>query len=195
MNSNESLDPRIRGMERLLRAAFAAGMASRVSPIYKEYWVGDFSEKPSGAIDIAWTYACGGKVDSSEAQKCLDEVQDLLAFYRDEEDIGVLRTTMAAALYALQSATLDEEAAIIAVKSSAGVTQHAAQYAEVMANDETSPSLQKELAVEEERAWQEQALTLLENWKGPARRDMFDSIGAAPPTWFEDWMIRAAHLR
>ncbi len=195
MSAIDSPEQALRSVDRLPRIALAAEIATRLYPIYEEYYVGDFSERVSRSIEIGWSYACGGTADPNEIRACREEVKDLIAFYRDDEDIELLRTLVVAVFCVLESLDADEEKSIAAVARAIWQSRDTAQYAEVMANQETPTAAQTDIAKTEEKEWQAKALELVQNWKGAPRRDMFDTLGPKPPKWVEDWKVRTASFR
>lgn len=186
MDLIDSLIGRLRKASSYAQIALAAECADRVYPIYEEYQVGTYSKSVRRSIEIGWSYACRATVDEAEIQSCLAEVQDIVEFYR-EEGIDVLGDTVTVVLRVLQALTPDEEKSSLAVARALVSARDAAQSAEAMANLEKPKASRTEVAAEEESAWQERALSVIDGRKGVAIGNMFESLDDKPPRWFQDW--------
>ncbi|WP_394849804.1 hypothetical protein LZC95_20395 [Pendulispora brunnea] len=189
----QSLPLQLKKIERLNRIALAAEEGARVYPVYEEYWVGDFYKDVARGIELGWAYACGEEVAAEEVKECQATLEDLNDYY-SEKEISILQQAVSAVLFLLRSLTTDEESSIQAIEGAIWVGQGVAQAAEDMANEfEHSPP--PEVAVDEEKAWQQRALNLAETWEGPPHRRMFEPLSPKPPTWLSDWLTRTADSR
>jgi hypothetical protein len=189
MSLIEELMERLRKGSRHARIALAAECGARVYPIYDEYWVGDFYESVRRSVNLVWSYASGSTIDDADARACAQEVKEILDFYGDEE-ISILLQTVSVILYALESLTEDDAASTLAVARSLAVARDVAQSAEAMANEGVPRGSRTEWAVAWEEDWQDHALSIVDGWKGLARRDMFDALDDKPPKWLLDWRSR-----
>jgi hypothetical protein len=168
MDLVDSLVARLRKMDRTARIAFAAECADRAYPIYERWWSGTFCESVRRSIDMAWEHACGAAVDAAELRQCGTEVEDLVTFYSDEEDIPLLRITVTLVLFTLQALDADDDASCLAVARAALAARETADQA----------AQQNDSAAADEKGWQERALAVTDDWQGPARREMFEALGA-----------------
>lgn len=188
MSLIQKLIERLRPLKPNARIALAAECAERIYPIYEHCWVGTYSELVRRSIEISWAHACGEKVDQAELEACLIEVRDLVAFYLEDESIEVLSSTVTVVLRALEAITNNEEDSSLAVSRALLSTLSAAQSAEVMTHRKIGGEGQIEVAMQEEKKWQEMAFRLLENKKDfMICRDMFKSLGDKPSKWLTDW--------
>jgi hypothetical protein len=174
-----------------VRTALVSECAERVYPVYEEWWSGSFYVAIRRAIEMGWNFGCGIKVDDELMRTYLDHVQDAVAYYR-EEGIDLLGDTVTVALRVLESMCPKEEESCLAVARGLLSTRKAANAAEVMADRATPRPDRTKRARAEEEAWQEAALSLIDGWKGLAKRNMFDAIGEKPPDWLFDWRMRRA---
>lgn len=189
MTQLELLKIRVQKIRPHIRTALLVECGARVLPIYEEYWVGTYDSEVGRSIEIGWDYALGNIVDKSEFQNCLKELDDIAAFYY-EEDINILAKSVTVVLSVLQSMFVDEDSSCLALIKGLDSTIDAANSAEAMADRETPVSSRKNIAVLEEETWQEKAISLAENWNGVATLNMFDSLGNNPPNWLLDWRTR-----
>jgi hypothetical protein len=190
MDLIDSLVRRVRNASPYARTALVAECGDRVFPVYEEYWVGTYYPEVGRSIEIGWSYACGAKVEASEIQSCLVRVEGLVEFYY-EEGRELLASTVTVVLRILESMSPVEEESCLAVARGLIYAVDTANQAEAMAS-QTPPSLSRtRVAREEERAWQNQALQLINGWQGFATRNMFDSLDDKPPRWLLDWKLRS----
>jgi len=189
MNKAEILKQRILPIDMHIRVALLAECATRVFPIYKEYWVGTYYEEVFNSINIAWDFALGNVVNEKEYQNCLVEVDDIVNFY-SEEGISILGHSVSVVSSLLYSMVVNEEKSSHATVFGLFSSLDTAASAEAMANIETPINLRKKIAVLEEKEWQEKAICLAENWNGKPTKNMFDSLSANPPNWIINWRKR-----
>jgi uncharacterized protein YjaG (DUF416 family) len=162
-------------LERLshpLKAAFAAGCASRVLRIYEL----DYSEENRSlhdAVDVAWKFASGEQIPKQTFSDTLEAVEDATPDVDEEGDeySGPMRAGVSAisALKAVKDRTARSalDAALAALEAVGSFEDH----------------IGKGEAAEEQ--WQERALKLVESWGDkPIARDMFAVLGDDPPVWF-----------
>jgi hypothetical protein len=173
------------------RIALAAESASRVYPIYENYWVGEFYESVGRSVDIIWSYACGATIEEGELRAYARQVREILDFY-GEEEINILIRTVSVILYSLESLTDDNSASTLAGARSLAVARDVAQSAEAMTNQLQPKASRTQWAASWEEQWQHHALSIIDGWKGLARRDMFDPLDDKPPKWVVEWK---AHRR
>jgi hypothetical protein len=64
-------------VSRPIRIAFAAACAERVLPVAEDYFRGR-REVLRKAIDLAWAYALGEKVEGAEIQETIDKLEQLV---------------------------------------------------------------------------------------------------------------------
>ncbi|WP_394847465.1 hypothetical protein LZC95_08365 [Pendulispora brunnea] len=193
MDAIDSAIARLQRISATARIALAAEIGDRVYPIYEEYWIGTYSNHVRRSIDLAWSRAEGGVVDQNDLRSCQADIEDLVAFYGEEEENDLLRAVVTVVLRVLQSLSSDSSESDLAVARALLEAQNVAQAAEAMA-DEAQPS-GKEIAALEEEEWQDRALAFLDSWKGPPHRHMFDAVGGRPAKWLEDWRARTANTR
>lgn len=80
----QALADRVSHASPYARVALVCECADRTYDVYEAYWEGEYSPSVARAIAIGWDFACGLEVDSRDAQACLDELKDLVAFYSEE---------------------------------------------------------------------------------------------------------------
>ncbi len=183
---------RVKRLAPRARTALLAESAGRVFPVYEQYWVGDYHPEVGRAIEVGWEYALGQPVDPDEHAKLLATVRDLVTYYYEEPTrIDLLAQTVTVVLRLLQSMTPDDEAAVRATVRGVYSAIDTAKSAEAHANQETPRPEQTDGAADEERAWQESALRLVEQQTGPITRDLFAPLGGRPPNWYADWLARS----
>jgi hypothetical protein len=183
------LTERLHKGSRHARIALGAECADRVYPIYEEYWSGDFSESVRRSVDLVWSYASGSAIDEADVRACITEVRDLVDYY-GEEEISILLQTVSVVLYSLESLTDDDAASTKSVARSLVGARDVAQSAEAMANEGVPRDSRKKWAMAWEEEWQDRALSIVDGWKGLAKRDMFDALDDRPPKWVLDWKAR-----
>lgn len=179
-----------------LRTALLSECASRVLPVYEEYWVGDYYPSVSRSVELGWEFATGVETRAAELQTCTDEIQDLVTYYYEDATRNeVLASVVTIVLRLLHSITPDEAASCLAFARGLSSGIDAARNAEWMANWDTPREEQTDVARVEEHAWQAAALARIENWHDVVRRTMFDDLGLKPPAWLRDWRVRSANSR
>jgi hypothetical protein len=182
----EFVEAHVAQISRNARIAFAAELGSRVQLIYLGR--GDFCfEEITRAGELAWAAACGEAVDGAEVEQHQEVLDKLVETYAREE-IKDCWATLFVIQHALKSLDPDEAVSRRAVEQAAAFEPDVAQDAPfVTYEDDDLADRHADLAAEEEKVWQRNALTMLRGWQGVARRDMFDSIEPRNPRWREEW--------
>jgi hypothetical protein len=190
MTLAQDLVQRVQSATRARRIALASACGKRTLPIYETYWIGNYEESVGQAVELGWSVSLGASVDQQHISSALTELQNLVAFYR-EEGIDVLAATTTVILRVLQSLSENEEESRQAVGRALVSTLDTARYAEAMANQVTPVSQRKKAALAEEEAWQDRAIRIVNAEQLPPTREMFDAAGPYPPLWFTDWLERS----
>ena len=168
--------------------ALAAECGNRVVTVYQEYWVGTFFESVESSIDIGWDFAKGNPVDVKAIDGLVVQLRDLVEFYY-EEGIEVLATTVTVPLRILQAISSGNDDDIsLNIARSLIAARDTAQFAEAMANINLPEDERVELAMQEEIAWQENAIVIGESWTEEVKNDMFKNAGKSPPDWIKFWL-------
>jgi hypothetical protein len=177
------------------RSALVAECGTRVLPVYENYCVGAYVPAVARAVEIGWLFATGAGFDEGEARRCLSELEEVIEFYSTQEEIELLRVTVTVAERVLESVLTDEnDVSCLATARGLWSTLDVAQHAEAMANTNSRVRDRPDVALEQERAWQNAALARIDGWNTVATRDMFASLGPKPAVWLQDWLSRAHHM-
>ena len=137
-------------------------------------------------------YGCGLPIDPVELQGCKEYVEDVLNYYQ-EDGYDILSATVTVSFRLLESMSPDEGEAMLAVARGMCSTFDTVNSAEAMVIDYPLRQRHIEVAVAEEEARQEEALTSVTQWTGIADRKMFDGLGGKPPAWLLAWQTCPTH--
>jgi hypothetical protein len=185
----DTLTTQLEALDSNVGTALAAACADRVYRVYEEYWFGDYTPAVKEAIEVGWTYACGASIDANHLTLITADLQETVE-YLNEEGVTILASSATVSLRIIQSITSDTAGSALAVARAL----ESALYVALLAGDLSGVDQGDKAAELEEVSWQAAALRIVEAWREPCRRDMFEGIGVSPPLWWTTYQSGSEHL-